>query len=220
MSKTEGTIQFAYQLTHAEDVPMGVTQFANLAAWRSILFELQLLGQMATKYEGFAFGNISVRCQDAPGFIITASQTSGETQLHRNHLVHIKSCNLPRFWVDASGQEPPSSESLTHAMIYAADANIKCIFHAHNQVIWENRTQLNLPETAADVGYGSPQMAEAVRELMQSHPTRPLTFATAGHEDGLFACGQTPHDSGGLLVNYLAQARSRANGLSAQSFGP
>ena len=208
MSETEGTIQFAYELKPTQEAALSAEQFTDLAAWRSILFELQLLGQVPHMYGGYAYGNLSIRCGDSNQFVITASQTSGEPKLYKSHLVRVTHCNLERFWVDAQGQEPPSSESLTHAMIYAADPRIKCVFHVHSTVMWQNRTDLKLPETAADVGYGSPQMVQAVHTLMQTHQSRPLTFATAGHEDGIFACGPSPRDSGGLLVSYLAKARA------------
>ena len=67
---------------------------------------------------------------------------------------------------------------------------------------------MKFPETPADVPYGSPAMIQAVSELMQNHQSRPLTFATAGHEDGIFACGHTLRDCGGLLISYLAKARA------------
>ena len=57
-----------------------------------------------------------------------------------------------------------------------------------------------------DVDYGSPEMVVAVAELMAAHHSRPLVFATLGHEDGVFACGATARDTGGLLVSYLARA--------------
>jgi hypothetical protein len=212
VSEQEGTIQFAYELQPAEAPPLAAEAFAELSAWRSILHDLDLLGQHPGRYGGFAYGNLSVR-EPAQGsasleFIITASQTSGETSLISEHLVRITHCNLERFWVDAQGSEPPSSESLTHAMVYAADAKLKCVFHVHSPVLWRHRATLGLPETPADVPYGSPGMISAVSELMQQYPSRPLTFATAGHEDGIFACGHNLRDCGGLLVSYLAKART------------
>ena len=110
--------------------------------------------------------------------------------------------------MDAQGSEPPSSESLTHAMIYAADPRVRCVFHIHNALIWQNRSALKLPQTAVDVGYGSPDMVRAVSSLMEENQSRPLVFATAGHEDGVFACGHSPRDCGTLLVSYLAKARA------------
>ena len=208
MSEIEGTIQFAYELTPGDGVDLTPEAFADLDAWRSILCDLALLGQTPEKYGGYAYGNLSLRDPDQDQFTITASQTSGEPNLLNEHLVKITHCNLQRFWVDAIGSEPPSSESLTHAMIYAADARIRCVFHVHSTVIWQHREALRLPETPADVSYGSPAMIQAVNELMENNQSRPLTFATAGHEDGIFACGHSPVECGNLLISYLAKARA------------
>lgn len=212
MSEQEGTIQFAYELTAARAPALDDTSFAELCAWRSILFELDLLGQHSQRYGGYAYGNLSIRdgAADALNFVITASQTSGAPQLVSEHLVRITYCNLERFWVDAEGAQPPSSETITHAMVYAADPKLKCVFHVHSPLIWQQRERLKLPETAADVGYGSPAMCQAVAGLMAQYQSRPLTFATAGHEDGIFACGHNLSDTGGLLVSYLAKARALA----------
>ena len=208
MSELEGTIQFAYELTPCSTPPLDAPAFAELSAWRSILFDLELIGQVKEMYLGFAYGNVSVRADEGDDFIVTASQTSGVTSLLAEHLVRITHCNLERFWVDAQGEAPPSSESLTHAMIYAADPRMRCVFHVHSPTLWRNRAALALPETPMDVSYGSPAMVQAVRDLMDKHQSRPLTFATAGHEDGIFTCGHTLRDCGGLLISYLAKART------------
>ena len=212
MSQLEGTIQFAYELSSASEPALQADDFAELAAWRSILHDLNLLGHSRDKYAGFAYGNLSVRAGDDEQFVITASQTSGEPTLLQEHLVTITHYNLERFWVEASGAGPPSSESITHGMIYGADLRFKCVFHAHSEVIWQNRAALRLPETPADVTYGSQAMIAAVETLMQDHQSRPLTFATAGHEDGIFACGYSPRESGVMLVTYLAKALAIAHG--------
>ena len=206
MSEVEGTIQFAYDLSPSDEEALDTTTFAELAAWRSILFALDLLGQHSGKYGGYAYGNLS-RLDDA-GFVITASQTSGTQELLPEHVVRVVDANLDRFWIEAEGSEPPSSEALTHAMIYQADQRVRFVFHVHSREIWAARAELKLPETAGSVRYGSREMAGAVSRLLADNPSRPLVFATAGHEDGIFALGHLARDCGGLLVSYLAKARA------------
>ncbi len=206
MTAQEGTIHFAYALTPG-DAGLGADAHAEFAAWRSILKDLELLGQHPDRYDGFGYGNLSCRSRDGE-FIITASQTSGAPTLPVEDLVRITDANLERFWVDAVGAQPPSSESLTHAMLYAADPRVSWVFHVHSPAIWQARDALKLPTTSADVPYGSPAMARAVADLMESHASRPFVFATAGHEDGVFAAGTHARDCGGLLVSYLARARA------------
>ncbi len=199
----EGTIQFAYNLTAAE-APLA--DHADLSAWREILFRLGLLGQHPDRYDGFAYGNLSAKIDEGDQFLITASQTSGEPTLLAEHLVTIEEANLARFWVEARGVEPPSSETLTHAMVYAADNRARAVLHVHSSAIWEQRETLNLPTTPEAVAYGSPAMVEAVAALLVEHQSRPLVFATAGHRDGIFALGSNIRDCGGLLISYYAKA--------------
>ncbi len=203
----EGTIQFAYNLTPVESP---LPDYSELAAWRSILFRLGLIGQHPDKYHGFAYGNLSAQLADGGKFFITASQTSGEPELLAEHLVTIEDANLERFWVEAQGSEPPSSETLTHAMIYAADQRVHAVFHIHCPEIWQQRAELKLPETPATVEYGSPAMVAAVAALLDENQSRPLVFATAGHEDGIFALSTHMRDCGGLLISYYAKALALA----------
>lgn len=203
----EGTIQFAYDLIAPEEPAMEAEGFAELAGWRKMLRRLDLLGQDPQRYGGFGFGNLSRRDPDrADQIAITASQSSGEATLAEDDLVRITGANLGRFWVDAIGHKPPSSETLTHAMVYAADQRLRWVFHVHSPDLWHAAEALNIPATAQDVPYGSAAMVKAVADLLAQNHSRPLVFATLGHEDGIFACGMTARDTGGLLLSYLARA--------------
>lgn len=224
MASTEGTIQFAYELAEPSSTEvLAPSLVASLSAWRTMLKRLQLLGQVPDRYDGFGYGNLSGRItardttpdttpDTAPsttqkeGFVITASQTSGVNTLREEHLVTISGYNLSRFWVEAIGEQPPSSETLTHAMIYAADPRIHWVFHVHCPEIWENSTALGIPSTGADVSYGSLDMVRAVADLLSGTQSRPLVFTTQGHHDGVFALGANARDTGGLLMVYLAKA--------------
>ncbi|MEM7003925.1 MAG: class II aldolase/adducin family protein, partial [Pseudomonadota bacterium] len=207
LSEQEGTIRFAYSLAPLEPALCTNPHLAELSAWREILHRLDLLGQHADRYGGYAYGNLSIM-EESGSFLITASQTSGAPELLMEHLVRISEVNFERFWAEAAGSEPPSSETLTHGMIYAAERRANCVFHVHNPEIWQQHEALNLPATAADVAYGTPAMARAVHELLQTHQSRPLVFATAGHEDGIFALGHSPWECGSQLVACLAKARA------------
>ena len=203
----EGAIRFAYDLKPPQGQIASDELFSRIQAWRQILVRLDLVGQTPGRYQGLGFGNLSARDPDQPEeFVITASQTGGISRLGQEDLTRIMGCNLDRFWVDAQGHQPPSSETLTHAMIYAADPRIEWVFHCHSPELWRNAATMALPTTARDVEYGSPEMVLAVADLLGSHHSRPLVFASLGHEDGIFSCGPTARDTGGLLVSYLARA--------------
>ena len=210
----EGAIRFAYELKPPATQVAGDEMLSQIRAWREILIRLGAVGQTPGRYHGLGFGNLSARDPEQPEeFVITASQTGGVKHLTDEDLTRVVGCNLDRFWVDAEGEQPPSSESLTHAMIYAADPRIEWVFHCHSPELWQAAAALALPTTALDVDYGSPEMVLAVAELMAGHHSRPLVFATLGHEDGIFSCGATARDTGGLLVSYLARALQLDGGL-------
>jgi hypothetical protein len=208
MAEQEGVIQFSYTLAPGS-AAMDADVFSALAAWRSILRDLEILGEDPERYGGFGYGNLSVR-QASGGFMITASQTSGCAVLERDQLVQVTRSDLAGFRVNAVGSMAPSSESLTHAIVYDADPRVNVVFHVHSPVIWRARERLGIPATAADVPYGTPAMAKAVYTLMTREQRRPLLFATAGHEDGVFAAGATIPECGALLVSCLAEARALA----------
>ncbi len=207
MPETEGVIQFEYSLEPAPDTHVEAGLSNTLLAWRSILRRIGLLGQRADRYGGLGYGNLSVRDPERPReFVVTASQTSGFTALETDGLCRIRDFDLGRFRVSAIGARPPSSESLSHAMIYDADPEVGWVFHVHSPEIRRRAAALELPVTAADVAYGSPAMASAVTDVLAANGERPLAFVTLGHEDGVFACGATAESTGALLVTLLARS--------------
>ena len=205
MAETEGVIQFSCLLAPpSAELPDCLTR--PLLAWRAVLRRLELIGQKPERYGGLGYGNLSRRVPGAAErFVISASQTSGIAEAGVEHLVCIRRCDLGRFQVEAEGALPPSSETLTHAMLYAADGEVNWVLHGHCPEIWQNAEPAGLAAICAEVGYGSPQMAEAVAALLHSNRTRPLAFVTLGHEDGVFACGGSAEEAGGALVSALAQ---------------
>jgi hypothetical protein len=204
--ETEGTIRFAYALESSAGPVVDRRATESLAGWRAVLKRLGLLGQDPARYDGLGFGNLSVRDPERPDeFVITASQTSGADTLEDGDLVRIVRSDQARFWVDAVGRQPPSSETLTHAMIYQADPRVNWVFHGHSPDLWQRLAALGLPATPEHVAYGSTAMAQAVGGLLTRHRPRPLVFGTLGHRDGVFACGASADDAGILLTRLLAR---------------
>jgi len=204
--ETEGVVQFAFD-TSGEP---GVDPSPDLLAWRELMMRLQLIGQQPDRYAGYGFGNLSQRISDEQDknaeFIISASQSAHLSHENPAAWSTIDVVNFERFWVEARSKQPPSSETLTHAAIYAAEPKANWVLHAHNPEIWRNAKALKLPAIAEHVPYGSMAMTRAVAMLLQTHLSRPLVFVTLGHEDGVFALGATARDTGGLLVSYLSKA--------------
>jgi ribulose-5-phosphate 4-epimerase/fuculose-1-phosphate aldolase len=206
-TETEGSIRFAYALEPPVGAVADPALLAALSGWREVFKRLGLLGQDPARYGGQGFGNVSGRDPQRPReFVITASQTGATPGLTDDDLVRITHSNPVRFWVDAVGHRPPSSETLTHAVIYQADPAVGWVFHVHCPDIWQRAAELALPLTAEDVPYGSPAMAEAVSQLLSQHQAGPAVFVTLGHQDGVFACGADADQAGGALLSLLARA--------------
>ena len=217
MAEVEGVIRFSYAL-QAPSAPIPAALAQPLLAWRAVLRRLGLIGQRPDRYGGFGYGNLSGRVPGGEGaFIVTASQTSGALQAGLDDLVRVNHCDLQRFHADAEGYRPPSSESLTHAMIYAADRGVHWVLHAHSPEIWRNAAALGLPTIAAEVEYGTCGMAEAVAALLRSNSNRPLVFVTLGHQDGVFACGDSAERSGRALLDCLERGGVLFGGREAAS---
>lgn len=180
-------------------------ELVELNAWRSILWRLQLIGRDAARYGGVGFGNVSRRLP--PGFIITGTQTGDLPQLDPHHYTRVEHADPARNRVVARGPVAPSSESLTHAMLYALDDSIQFVFHVHSPAIWHAADRLALPATAADVAYGTPAMAHEMRRLYSDRAFGQRgVIVMRGHADGVIAVGARADEAGTRLLTVLAQA--------------
>jgi hypothetical protein len=200
VSEQEGVIKF--QLDYQRS-PAPAADTALLASWRTILQQLALLGQVPERYQGLGFGNLSQR--QGAGFLITGSQTSGLAQLTEAEYAWVSSWDLANNRLVAQGQVPPSSESLTHAAIYAQNPAIQTVLHVHSPVIWRQATALGLAITDPAIAYGTPAMALAVQSLL-ADAGQSGVFAMGGHEDGVVAYGENCQAAGECLLGTLALA--------------
>lgn len=204
---TETAIPFAYELTKP-DAKLGSPEvMAELNGWRALLRRIGVVGRDADRYGSYGFGSLSFRDPENPDqFFVTASQSGALEPVDDEQMVLITHCNLGRFWVDATGHQPPSSETLTHGMLYQADPRVHWVVRGHCAEVWQRYGELGLLCTAPEVDDGTAAMVNAVAELLERNQSRPLAFVTLGQEDGVFACGATIRDVSNLLVNLLARA--------------
>ncbi|OGI37453.1 MAG: hypothetical protein A2140_01910 [Candidatus Muproteobacteria bacterium RBG_16_62_13] len=181
-----------------------------LNAWRTRLHRLRLIGQDPGRYGGIGFGNVSCRVPaGAHGlFLVSGTQTGRLPVLGAEHYSLVARADIAANRLEAEGPVAPSSESLTHAMLYALDPHIGCVLHVHSPEIWRAAGRLGLPTTPADAAYGTPAMAEAVARLHQSGRLRDGLFVMAGHEDGVVAFGDSIEAAGRVLVSILERAKT------------
>ncbi len=190
MTETEGVIK--YRLDH-QDQPIDKNiSISEINAWRTLLFKLQLIGQIENRYEGYGFGNISQRINrpdsDDTQFIISGTQTGGIESLSRQHYSQVIMANPLKNHIRSIGEMPPSSEALTHASVYQQDKAKQTVIHVHCPEIWNNTQQLSLCFTSADIAYGTPEMAIEVQRLLQTEKLKAKKiFSMLGHKDGIIA---------------------------------
>jgi ribulose-5-phosphate 4-epimerase/fuculose-1-phosphate aldolase len=183
----------------------------DVNAARDAMCREGLIGVDAARYGGLGFGNLSLRCAapDQGELLISGSQTGHLAELTASDVACVTGSDSKRNLLHAKGLTVPSSESMTHAVLYQSDASIDAIIHVHSPDIWYHGAALGLPATASEIVYGTPQMARAVA-LLASDARRgkmPMTFTMRGHQDGVIAAGENLAQCVVALRQLLKRAR-------------
>lgn len=200
----EGVIKF--QLEHDPSADLDRLDLRPLIVWHRICHRLNLIGRDPGRYGGYAYGNLSQR--SSSGFVISGTQTAGREQLSPADYAEVLAWDAAANRVTARGPCRPSSESITHGMIYDAAAAASFVVHAHHPAIWAGAGRLGLAATGAAVAYGTPEMALAVAQLFDTGALArdQGVFVMLGHEDGVVAFGPDAETAGGLMIGMLARA--------------
>ncbi len=212
----EGVIKYSLDFREvAIQVPGKLLNLLNQS--RSLLRDYRLIGQDPDRYEGYGFGNLSIRhLQNQKGlsldksFYISGSQTGDLELLDHAHIARVIQADCEKNKLTATGLCKPSSESLTHAAIYQTCDSLSVVIHVHSPDIWQHYKALKLPYTESTIPYGTPEMASAVSELtahLLNTEQVPL-FVMLGHQDGVVIAGSDLLDCTRTLLNYLDRARA------------
>lgn len=200
----EGVIKFHLEHTHA--APLGKEQIAELNTWRDWMVARALIGEIDTPQGKVGYGNIS--CRMRAGFVITGSQTGHLAQLTPSDYAIVDTCHPETNQVVSHGPVKPSSEALTHAVLYQVDEQIQWVMHAHHAPIWRAAERLGLPCTSAGAAYGTPEMAtETMRLFAETDVRQKGIFAMAGHEDGIISFGNTAEQAAEVMSRFLELVR-------------
>lgn len=198
MSET-GSVKFSYELVETELAPF--PGFDGLNACRRQLQQLRLLG---VDKSGIGFGNISVRDGGTSDFYITGSGTGGLPMLTLRDCARVTAVDFERNWLRCEGVTVASAESLTHAAVYAADAEARAVIHAHSDKFWAELCRVGAA-TSSQAEYGTPAMAHEVARLFREMRVRERkVFAMGGHEEGVIAFGATLPDAFNGLISCSA----------------
>jgi ribulose-5-phosphate 4-epimerase/fuculose-1-phosphate aldolase len=208
----EGVIKFKLDFSMAG--PVDLQPLAELNQWRTILWQQALIGQDPARYEGYGFGNVSQRIGDDDAvrgkrcFVISGTQTGHLPELDNTHYTLVRTYDAASNAVSATGPIKPSSESLTHGMIYDLDNAIRIVLHVHSPDIWLAADSLGIPVTDSAVPYGTPQMAAEVQRLFKETDVyEQKIFSMGGHEDGVVSFGTTAEEAGEILLRTLDASR-------------
>jgi ribulose-5-phosphate 4-epimerase/fuculose-1-phosphate aldolase len=210
--EAEGVIKF--KLCYRVAGPVSLANLTELNAWRSRLWQLRLIGQDPRRYDGYGFGNVSMRYgartaeRGKRAFLISGTQTGALPDLDARHYTLVESYDAAANRVVAQGPVKPSSESLTHGILYDLDSRIQAVLHVHSTDIWQAAGAMGIPVTDASVTYGTPAMATEVERLFRETDVfSQRIFSMGGHEDGIVAFGQTVKEAGDTLLAALAQVQ-------------
>lgn len=206
MKQPEGVIK--YQLEHTQKPISVKLSLSEINSWRTIIFRLGLIGQDPERYDNLGFGNISQRINtESSQFIISGSQTGHIEHLRPENYCLVVNADPRKNRIQSCGLCKPSSESLTHASIYAQDSHIHAVVHVHSPEVWNNTLALNIPHIAADIPYGTVEMATAVEKLFQSGNMQQTSlFTMLGHEDGVVSFGRNIQAATLEMIKYLSFA--------------
>lgn len=206
LENREGVIKF--QLDFREGPSPAEDLLPELNSWRARFRALGLIGQNPERYEGLGFGNLSRRLPDQEdnAFIISGTQTGQLEELQAKHYATVLQCNPMANRLRAFGQIKPSSEALSHGILYQDNPQVRWVMHLHSPDIFNNYRLLNLPCTDPSAAYGTPEMASAIQALAKNRGnTDSSLLIMAGHQDGILAYGYDAEATGQLVVTTLAK---------------
>lgn len=205
-AEREGVIKYRLEFESADLAD--TLDIRELNRVRDRLVGLAVMGQDPARYGGLGFGNISERL-DGKRFLISGSQTGHLARLSLDDFALVTECDPVCNRLVATGRTPPSSESLSHGVIYLTKPAVNAVLHVHDPLVWRCAGALGLPATAATIPYGTPEMASAIRTMMEREfaGLEQGIFVMNGHEDGVVAFGVRLDDALQTLLKQQALAR-------------
>lgn len=222
MQPSEGVIK--YQLHHEDAHALGPLLLTRLIHWFHRCHAAGLIGQDPDRYDGYAYGNISCRWPDriegddhvnhaddphasGDAFAISGTQTGMLSHIGPDQIALVTRVMEEQNRVFSKGPVQPSSEAMSHAMIYRARPEVQAVIHVHSPEIWRHAGELGLAITDPSAAYGSPEMTQEVLRLLDA-PSVIATgvFSMGGHLDGIIAFAESMDLAGQRLVDLQQQA--------------
>jgi ribulose-5-phosphate 4-epimerase/fuculose-1-phosphate aldolase len=199
----EGYIKFDSDWTPGEAPDAELT--GSLNDWRRPLYDAGLIGHYADA--GVGYGNLSTRTVTGERFVISGTQTGHLAETDGRHYALVTDYDIARNRVSSTGPVQASSESLTHAAIYELDESISAVVHVHSRLLWDQLIN-QAPTTAADVSYGTPEMAHELARLYRDDEFAKRGIAVmAGHDEGIVSIGQSLEEAATRILGIQSESR-------------
>jgi len=155
--------------------------WAELNGARTKLREFGLVG---VRSDGTGFGNLSVRIK-GDEFLISGTATGASPVLGPDGYCLITSFDVDKNRVVSTGPVKPSSETMTHGVIYRFCPNANCVIHIHSRAIFDGMFRDKYPATPETAAYGTPEIAHAIGKLVNDHASENEgSIVLAGHDEG------------------------------------
>jgi len=175
-------------------------QFKLLNTTREKLYQLNLIGAYTG---GIGYGNISIR-QVKNRFIISGSATGNFSELKKEHYALVDKFNINENVIHCIGLSKASSESLSHAAIYATNSVVNAVIHVHHKKMWEQYVN-KLPTSNKKAEFGTPEIA---REIQRLANTNNGIIIMGGHPDGVITYGETLELAYHTLIKYYKKIKN------------
>jgi len=196
---SDGIIKFNYACdNHNYIIPQSV--YACLNPVRNFLHNKGYIGVYSN---GISYGNISIRSNNSH-FFITASNTGFLKQTLKKHYVKVTKCAPEENLLVYEGSGLPSSESLSHYIIYKESPTINAVIHIHDKLLW-HKLKDTLPTSSPHITYGSLEMVYEIKQLFKStNLAREKILVMGGHEDGIIVFGEDINEALGKINEFLS----------------
>lgn len=158
-------------------------RFDETDNFRTKVFDQGFIGMHEN---GIGYGNLSFR--HGNNFIITASATGGARELGMDGYTLVTDADIRQNAVHSLGPLPASSETMSHAAVYAASKKANYVLHIHNRILFDMLKEKKALATPENIAYGTPEMACAVAGIAENHPAEAAIVMT-GHDEGILIYG-------------------------------
>jgi ribulose-5-phosphate 4-epimerase/fuculose-1-phosphate aldolase len=186
MFKSEGYVK--YTAEHTMSPAIETPHFEELNRARTKLRELGLVG---AALNGIGFGNLSLRVEENE-FLISGTATGSSPVLGPDGYCLITSFDVSKNRVESTGPVKPSSETMTHGVIYQSCPNANCVIHIHSRTIFDGMIRDKYPATPVTAAYGTPEIALAIGKLVRHDPGKNEgSIVLAGHDEGVIVYAAT-----------------------------